>query len=488
MLKPNIGAKSLIIMLLVCIFISSGCQQKPTPTHQENINVGTNNEAIENKEEEQLRAVYWLGDAGEKAVEYRLQKNQAELLDLLTIQGENVLTGFADYDLMLNLIFAQKKGLWGLYDQTGKMIYDHVFSEISNYEMPDGYKPEGLVGVKKDGLWGAIDQQGKMIIEPNYEDIDLNQYEEVEPFIRVKKDGKYGYLTKKGQPLVDTIWDNAFMDVLNEPEDIIFIRQGEKWGGIRVENNQATAVDWKLIPREEARLGFNNWQYYGQYDFYLQQVQNKSEEITDNTKIFFNNYFKDRRMELWLLPSFAKDTTPNWDDLTLFILCNTFDQWQDGYISKDYFAETVKKYFGDIEYTHKSSAYLTYQDGKYTPSGLSYHGSYIYELTNLKRGQSIDGKDSWEAWLTGYYFRETDGEPNGPGLSENAKAVYAEMKKDDYYGPPNFYEACDRMVLRNPKSVLQPAAEWQIEFRVNDSLGEIYFTYLSCEKKEYPMP
>ena len=112
---------------------------------------------------------------------------------------------------MLNLIFAKKDGKWGLYDQSGQIILEHSYDEISNYEMPNDCKANGLIGVKSGGLWGAVDQSGKIVIQPKYASILLNYYEEVEPFIKVEKNGKFGYLTQDGKLLVDTVWDTAFM-------------------------------------------------------------------------------------------------------------------------------------------------------------------------------------------------------------------------------------------------------------------------------------
>jgi len=56
------------------------------------------------------------------------------------------------------------------------------------------------------------------------------------------------------------------------------------------------------------------------------------------------------------------------------------------------------------------------------------------------------------------------------------------MKKEEYKGL-NHWEARNRLVWNNPGSVLDPACDWIIEFTVNDPMGDMYFTYLSCEKK-----
>lgn len=206
-----------------------------------------------------LSARYWLGDDGDKIIEYFVRSNTKGQKDLLDKQDKVILSGYENYDLILNYIFAQKGGKWGLYDQSGKLVLGHSYEEIFNPNMPDEYKVNGPVRVKSDGLWGAINQDGKVFIQPQYDLIHMTYYEEVEPFIKVEKDGKFGYITWEGKPLVDIIWDTAFMDVLNVPEDIIFVKnEDDKWGGIRVENEVAQPVDWNLQPHEEAKISRNH--------------------------------------------------------------------------------------------------------------------------------------------------------------------------------------------------------------------------------------
>lgn len=77
---------------------------------------------------------------------------------------------------------------------------------------------------------------------------------------------------------------------------------------------------------------------------------------------------------------------------------------------------------GNITYTHKSSSYLAYEDGKYTPCGGSDHGSYIYELTKLEQGKTKEGKEKWKAHITSYYFYELDGSPTEPQSMQSKNA------------------------------------------------------------------
>lgn len=237
---------------------------------------------------------------------------------------------------------------------------------------------------------------------------------------------------------------------------------------------------------KEAIAPVDNSKYLSQNDFYVHHLKDGRTDISATIQIFFNDYFRNNADEIRSLPEFSFGTSPNWDDLTKFIYENIDHDSSDLSITKDDFAATVKKYFGNITYTHQSSSYLEYQDEKYTPVGWSDHGFFIYELTELEKARMEDDKDSWKAKITGYYFYELDGDPHeSPSMqSQNAQAVWEEMKKEEYQGL-NFWQACDRLVWNNPGTVLTPACEWVIQFTVNDPLGDIYFTYLSCEKKDF---
>jgi len=433
--------------------------------------------------EGKITARYWLGDAGEKIIHYFVRAAADGQKDLLDTQGKVILSGFESYDLLLKLIFAKKEGKWGLYDQTGQVILAPAYEEILNPEMPDGYKVNGLVRVKFHGLWGAIDQDGKMIILPQFDFIHLTYYEEVEPFIKVEKNGKFGYVTREGKPLVDTIWDAAYMDVLNVPEDIIFVKKDGKWGGIRVKDGSAQAIDWDLQPSEAVQLSFQNWRYDYQWDFYTHQIQNGQTEITPVTKLFFHDYFSKNSTELRLLPEFSPGGALDWSALSDYLIFNTSEEWEDGYVTEAEFEKFMDRFFRDVQYSPKPGYGLVFKDGKYTyVGGTDAHGSFLYELTGLEKGRTKEGQDKWKATIKGYYFYELDSDPDAGHYSENAKVVWEEMKKEEYKGR-SFWEVRDSLVLRDPGSKLQASTEWTIEFTVNDPKEDIYFTYLSCARK-----
>lgn len=245
------------------------------------------------------------------------------------------------------------------------------------------------------------------------------------------------------------------------------------------ENKQQTASE----PSEEATLSFNNWKYECQQDFYAKQIKEGKTDISTNTIIFFNDYYEKNPIEIRSLPVFSYEKSPDWNDLTKFIYERALYREGDTSITKEHFDETVKKYFENIQYTHKSSSFLTYKDGKYMPTGWDEDGSFIYELTKLEKENTTEGQDKWKAHITGYYFSELDGDPNESMQSQNAQAVWKEMQKEEYIGL-NYWQARKRLMLNNPRSVLDPACEWIVEFLVNDPMGDVYFTYLSCERKE----
>lgn len=431
-----------------------------------------------------LSARYWLGEDGDKIITYFVRSHSNSEKDLLDGQGKIILAGYENYDLILNYIFAQKGGKWGLYGQSGKLVLAHRYDEILNGNMPDEYKANGPVRVKDGGLWGAINQDGELFIEPQYDFIHMTFYEEVEPFVKVEKGGKLGYITWAGKPLVDTVWDTVFMDVLNDSIDTIFVKQGEKWGAIKVTDEVAQPVDWSHQPSEEAKISYNHWFYESQWAFYRDQIRDAKTDISRDTLLFFHRYFSENNMELRLLPEFSAKGIEDETLLSHFIIANSDDgEWADGSLTEADFDRYMKKYFGDLRYTHKTYGLLEHKDGKYDVRfGFSYHGSVLYEITSLEKRRSADGKDIWKAKINGYYFNEGDGLAEDEYQSDNAKAVWLELKKPDhkYY---TFQQMRDRMLLQNPGEKLKATGGWTIEFTVNDPLADIYFTYLSCDSE-----
>ncbi len=235
---------------------------------------------------------------------------------------------------------------------------------------------------------------------------------------------------------------------------------------------------------EEVKLSLYNWKYNYQWDFYTHQIRNGETEITPVTKIFIHDYFSRKGMELRLLPDFSPGGTPEWGELSDFIIANTHNDWADEFMTEKEFNAVIGKYFDNITLAPKPTIGLTYEDGKYTPAGgFSFHGSFLYELTGLEKGKTGDGRDKWKANIKGYYFHELDGSSEADEhQSKNARVVWKEMKKEENRSF-NFWEVRDRLVMNDPSSKLDLGCEWTIEFTVNDPMDDLYFTYLSCESK-----
>ncbi len=476
---------ALIMFILLLLTTVTGCFRNNSIKQEKSNKENRSEIKKESITTEDITVKYWLGESGEQKSNYTITTEENGTKTLNNDRADCLLSGFEEYEIMLKLVFAKRDGKWGLYNKDGIEIIKPCFDEVLNPEMPDGYKANGLVRVKENELWGAVDQDGNMAIKPQFDFIHLTYYEEVEPFIKVEKNKKYGYLTANGKPLVDTVWDDAFMDVLNVGDDIIFVKQGDKWGGIRIANEKAAPVDWNMQPSEEAKLSLKKWKYEYQHDFYVNQIENGNSDISPATIIFFNDYFNKNSLELRYLPVFGKGRHPDWDQLTKFIYAIAITSADDLPVTTERFDQIAQRYLGNSSYSHKPSSYLSLNDGVYTAKGWSDHGSYIYELTGLEKQKTISGEEKWEASIKGYYFNELDGTPDEPMAeqSKNAQAVFREMKKEENRGL-NFWKMGQHLVYNNPGSILEPQCEWIIEFTINQPLEDIFFTYISCEKKE----
>ncbi|HHV64456.1 MAG TPA: hypothetical protein GXX46_05225 [Peptococcaceae bacterium] len=229
--------------------------------------------------------------------------------------------------------------------------------------------------------------------------------------------------------------------------------------------------------------------YAYQQDFYRNQVLKGKTEITPELMLFFQDYFSKNGNELRLLPEFAFGQVPAWDDLSHYIIFNAQEDFVDGSISEGNFDRQVRRFFGPIRYTPQAGKGLIHENAKYTVRyGSDAHGWAIYELTGLKnKGKINQDLDRWEATIRGYFFNELDSDPTAEGCSNNGKAVWKEMKKEENKGL-TYWQVQNNLILKDPGSVLELGCEWTIEFTVNDPEGDIYFTYLSCSKnpKEEP--
>ncbi len=85
----------------------------------------------------------------------------------------------------------EKNGLYGMKDESGKMLTDCVFDEIGSFE--NGYAPLKIVN-----KWGVIDCSGKIVVPCLYDDIKHNG----ENLFSVKVIGKRGVVDVTGKSLL----------------------------------------------------------------------------------------------------------------------------------------------------------------------------------------------------------------------------------------------------------------------------------------------
>lgn len=475
----------LVVFVAIGIVILSNIIKKPK------VNITSNNPPISKEEVkwdkiEEILNSYYLNGVSQEQTYYIAYKNEkTALLD----KDKNILlpAEFQGFEILYNLIGAKKDDKWGLYDKkTLKLVVMHTWDDLIDPPMPDDFKANGLVRIKKDKLWGCIDQTGKIIIEPNWDEIRINYYEQVEPFINVKKDGKYGYVSYGGRIILEPIYDVACMDVLNSPDDLIFVKKDGEWGTVKIKNEIAGNVDWSQKPREEVIIGYNNWKYENQYNVKtnLLNPNVKDGEIEVNTIVisFFMDYFAKNPMEIRSIPEFKRDKNPNWDELTRFI-CERFlyNTPASQEFSIEQFDEIANKLFNNISYTHKNSSSLKLENGKYFPTGWDTTGFVVTKITKLQRAKEPNGEYSFKAEFSSYYFGETDF-VDEEASTPNGKVIREAMKKDEYKGMPYDWIIRNMLIYDNNSTKLTPGSNSIIEFKINNPDEDIWFKYLSSKR------
>ncbi|KUO67153.1 MAG: hypothetical protein APF84_15855 [Gracilibacter sp. BRH_c7a] len=395
---------------------------------------------------------------------------------------------FEQFKTHYNMVGAQKDGKWLLYDYTGVRLSQDEWEDIIKTTTPMDNEVNGLVRVKKDGVWGCVDQQGEVVITPNWDGIDLNYYEEVEPFLRVNKDGKYGYLTYEGELVLEAKWDMAVMDVYNRPLDEIAVRLNDEWGTVKVVNNKAQEVDWDQKPRLETQIGFMDSRYIAQAQTVHDLLYSDRWGIKPSVILFFYDYYKQNYTEILNLPEFT-GSDPDWDQLTKFVYTNSLelrsleDQEARSYLTDEEFDKIANKYFEEISYTHQPSKWLNYEDGKYNPVGWSDHGVHYYQLKELRRFELGDNKYKFTAKLVGYPFYEDDFNEGSDSLSPNMKALKKKAEEPQFEGR-ELGEVLGQVMFGDPTEILAPSVEQSIEFTMEDPLADIYLKYLSASREE----
>lgn len=445
----------------------------------------------ENETDELKLLRFVFTDKGQPHEYYYHVKEKDGRKALYTEGGQEVLPyEFEEFMTHYNMVAAKKDGKWLLYDYEGQRLGDDEWDDVVKTTTPMDNEVNGLVNVKKDGVWGSVDQQGQIVITPNWDGIYLNYYEEVEPFIKVKKDGKYGYLTYEGELVLEAEWDMAVMDVYNSPLDVIFVRLNDEWGTVKVVNNKAQEVDWEQKPRIETQIGFMDSRYTAQAQTVHDLLYSDRWGTSPSVILFFYDYYKQNYSEIANLPQFD-GSDPDWDELTKFVYTkfldvkNPEDQGASPELTQEEFDRIANKYFDQISYTHQSSRWLDYADGKYTPVGWSDHGIHYYQLKELRRFEIGENEYKFRIKLLGYPFEEGDFNEDSDPVSLNMEALRKKAEEPQYEGR-TLHEVLGQVMYQGPKGLLTPSVEHIIEFTMEDPLEDIYLKYLSASKNSLP--
>lgn len=205
--------------------------------------------------------------------------------------------------------------------------------------------------------------------------------------------------------------------------------------------------------------------------------------ITDDLISSYFRYYCLNNRELYLLPAFNSPEQADWDQFTLYIYTNFVYPKNDGkynnlddVLTKDKFAKTVYKYFGEINYTDRSSLYLTYDSGIYTRKPGDETGRAYYRLTDISK--NADG--IYTATFDALRFGELDDEstPNIKAIQDAAGAKERlQMKEFDK-------TVLDIFLKPNYSQILKMAQKVTIKFLLSDD-NEFPFIYKFCNITEY---
>ncbi len=472
------------------IAITEGLEPDTAVTEDDTGHENTENAENPLESENPILVRFILTDKGEIWENYHVKEKDGKKALYTEAEQEVLPYEFEQFMTHYNMIAAQKDGKWLLYDYKGQRLSDDEWEDNMKTTTPMDNEVNGLVRVMKDGLWGCVDQQGQVVINPNWDGIQLNYYEEVEPFLRVQKDGKYGYLTYEGELVLEAKWDMAVMDVYNRPLDEIAVRLNDEWGTVKVVNNKAQEVDWTQKPRLETQIGFMDSRYISQAQTVYDLLYSDRWGTNPSVIHFFYDYYRQNYAEILNLPQF-NGSDLDWDQLTKFVYTNSLEmrssekQEARSYLTKEEFDKITNKYFAGIAYTHQPSKWLNYEDGRYNPVGWSDHGFHYYHLKELRRFELGDNKYKFTVKLLGYPFYEEDFNEASDSLSPNMKALKIQAQDPQYEGK-TLGEVLDQVMFSGPTGILTPSVEHSIEFTIEDPLADIYLKYLSASKNLLP--
>lgn len=214
----------------------------------------------------------------------------------------------------------------------------------------------------------------------------------------------------------------------------------------------------------------------------------------DNLKIsedLISQFFKYYRMnscELYLLPTFNSPDQADWNQFSLYIYRNfiypkndaKYDNTHD-VLTKEKFAKTVNRYFGQINYTDQGSLYLTYENGIYTRKPGDETGGAYYRLTNISK----DANGIYTAVFDALLLGEQDWASRYEESTLNIKAIRdAAGTKEPMQSIEEEKSVLGIFLKPNYNQILKMNEKVKIQFTLSGD-DNFPFIYKSCNKTEY---
>jgi hypothetical protein len=211
-------------------------------------------------------------------------------------------------------------------------------------------------------------------------------------------------------------------------------------------------------------------------------------EVSEDLISQLFQYYRLNTYELSMLPIFKSPEQADWDQFTLYIYANfvrprnesNYENF-DEELTKDKFAKTVRKYFGETDYTDQSSLYLTYANGIYAINNGNAMRHGYYRLLDISK----DTNGIYTATFDGLFFSETEFSELYQDATPNIKAIRDAAGITENMQKNEFEKTVLNIFLKEDyNTVLSMTEKVTIQFALSGD-DTFPFVYKSCERTSY---
>lgn len=309
--------------------------------------------------------------------------------------------------LVSNLLIYKKDNKFGLLNNEGLVIYNHIFDTLFIYR---NHNNKTFIKGKIGNKTAILDTQGKVVFQPYYQDAFVLD----EEFVLSKEDNKYGIATTYGKGILYTEFDTVKMIILYDTlfhgiigdKNMIFNSNSQLTKyfdkdtiiNYIIDLNQANPFSWIIEPKASVvrQLG---------YDTYFAKVDSKPIILNSNSKLLesksilnilpstVNNIDLERLIfygenKLLGMANYNGDTIiePSFEDLKIVV-------------NGSLYAYKIKGKWGLINSNAES---LTYPQYKAITSSF-YNGKYYIKAINFDNKTALYNEKG-ELLFHAYYF------------------------------------------------------------------------------------